>query len=122
MSRHHSSNKVVSNLKDSLIVLQEELENSFYENECENFNENDMEMFDQNNLDLNFKLTQNFVEIQQYYMRLYLKLKYKYLIAEYKCDEIFQEINNIIKVNNSHKKDLLKKQSLNTVMIKQQLK
>jgi hypothetical protein len=64
LSRHHSSNKVVSNLKDSLIVLQEELENSFYENECENFNENDMEMFDQNNLDLNFKLTQNFVEIQ----------------------------------------------------------
>jgi hypothetical protein len=55
-------------------------------------------------------------------MRLYLKLKYKYLIAEYKCDEIFQEINNIIKVNNSHIKDLLKKQSLNTVMIKQQLK
>ena len=40
-------------------------------------------------------------------MQLYLKLKDKYLIAKYKCDEIFDDIDSLIKINNSNILDLI---------------
>jgi len=107
LSKQHGSHKNEINLKDSMFIVEEELNSSFYENDDQTHN--DEPMIDQSELDLNYRLTQNFVELQQFYMRLYLKFKDKYLIAEYKCDEIFDDINNIIRVNNTHLLDLIKK-------------
>ena len=41
-------------------------------------------------------------------MMLYLKLKDKLLIAKYKCVEIFEDIDCIIKINNFHLTDIIK--------------
>lgn len=36
-----------------------------------------------------------------------LKLKDKYLVAEYKCDEIFEDFNQLIRINNNNINDLI---------------
>lgn len=55
-----------------------------------------------------YKMTKNLDDLSQIYMMIYLKLKDKYLIAEYKCDEIFEDINQLVKFNNNHMKSLIK--------------
>ena len=48
-----------------------------------------------------------YLDLENFYMRLYLKLKDKYLIPKYKCDEIFEDINEIIKLNNNYVIDMI---------------
>ena len=43
--------------------------------------------------ELSSKISQNFIDLENYYMKLYLKLRDKLVIAKYKCDEIFEDID-----------------------------
>ena len=52
-------------------------------------------------------MTNNYLNFEKFYMMLYLKLKDKYLIAKYKCDEIFEDIDSIVKINNNNIIDLI---------------
>ena len=52
-------------------------------------------------------MTNNYLNFEKFYMMLYLKLKDKYLIAKYKCDEIFEDIDSIVKINNNKCVDFL---------------
>ena len=56
---------------------------------------------------LDYKMTNNYLNFEKFYMMLYLKLKDKYLIAKYKCDEIFEDIDSIVKINNNNIIDLI---------------
>ena len=57
--------------------------------------------------ELSSKISQNFIDLENYYIKLYLKLEDKLLIAKYKCDEIFEDIDCIIKMSNSHFMDII---------------
>ncbi len=54
-------------------------------------------------------MSERFHLLTQAYFKLYLKLKDKYLIAAYKCDEIFNDIESLVKINNNHMLDLISK-------------
>ena len=47
-------------------------------------------------------------KLENFYMKLYLKLKDKYLIQKYKCNEIFEDINSIIEMNNKNVIELIR--------------
>lgn len=58
-------------------------------------------------LNLSYKLMKNLADLTKLYMMIYLKLKDKYLVAEYKCDEIFEDFNQLIRINNNNINDLI---------------
>jgi hypothetical protein len=70
--------------------------------------EQEMELDDDVDENYAYKMLMNKNNFMENYMRLYLKYKDKYLIAAYKCADIFEDINALIKINNSNIIDLIK--------------
>ena len=59
--------------------------------------------------DLDLKLIQNKEDFKKFYMRMYLKMHAKYLIAKYKTNEILDDIDQIFKISNSYMLDFISK-------------
>ena len=105
LTRYHSLDKKdLKNLKDELIInyeSQDEYDSPSYEND---YSTDQMILEEDEFL---HKINLNFKNLEQFYMKLYLKLKDKLLIAKYKCDEIFEDIDSIIKLSNKNMIDLI---------------
>lgn len=113
LSRMHAHVKEEKYLKNELLVSNchsdDERTNDYMDYIDFENNEQNQETSQESSSETTstFKIQQNISNFEQYYMKLYLKLKDKYLIAQYKCDEIFEDINKIIKLNNSNTLDLI---------------
>lgn len=107
--KHHSAEKNEQYLKEEFFLIED---TQFH---FENDLNNDIEMALDEQIDENvneyinyyIKLPTNRKNLINFYLRLFLKLKDKYLIASYKCEEIFDDIDSIIKINNSNLLDLI---------------
>ena len=93
-----------------MFLVEEELDCFFLDDVNNN---SDEQLMDTNeNIEikcLSQKMAERYNLLTQAYFKLYLKLKDKYLIARYKCDEIFNDIESIVKINNNHLLDIISK-------------
>jgi hypothetical protein len=56
-----------------------------------------------------YKLLLNRATFENFYMKLHLKLKDKFLVPKHQVDEIFEEINSIVKLSNDNLLDFIEK-------------
>lgn len=103
LSERHT--RCLEHLSESVFIR----ENEIYLNEAEDAIDDiqtDFDFEDEKLTELNLrkKRISDENKMTNLYMQLYHKLKDKYLIAKYKVDEIFEDINSLIRINN---KDLI---------------
>jgi hypothetical protein len=100
LSERHT--KSLEYLSESVFIRENE--NNLYESEdvLDDFR-TDFVIEDENLTELNLRKKRICDEnkMTNLYMQLYHKLKDKYLIAKYKVDEIFEDINTLIRINNN---------------------
>jgi len=120
LSTYHSDSKELRYLKNEMFEsVEEEDFEVLYENDLVNEAIMEQSFVDYDKIDsvnnLSKRMNERILNLTKVYMKLYLKLKDKYLIAEYKCNEFFDDLDSIIKVNNTHLLDIIEKQkSYNT--------
>lgn len=107
LSKYHKNEeeKKASFLKESCRIDNAEIENqneyNLNDNDNDNYNDNDdvyEEGWGRDSFALKYQ--KKMIAFENFYHRLYIKLKDRYLIAKYKCDELFSDIDDIIETNN----------------------